>query len=258
MNLPINTKTLNHIAIIMDGNGRWANLRSHSRIFGHVRGASNISDIVEASIDLNIKSLTLYAFSTENWSRPLDEIKVLFSLLQKFLKREEKKIIKQQIKFKVIGDLDKLPDDTQKMIRRLEELTKNFNKINLTFAFSYGGRGEIVNAVNTHIKNNPGLPVTQEDIANNLMNPEIGDVDLLIRTGGEKRISNFLLWQMAYSEMYFTKSHWPDFSKEEFNQIINDVSKRERRFGTVKRCASLFESDLKSKKNIEMLHEAIR
>ena len=222
-----------HVAIIMDGNGRWANARSHSRVWGHIRGTRVVSKIVETADDLGIKALTLYAFSTENWCRPKDEIKTLFNLLKKFLKIERKRIVENKIKFRVIGDTTGLPEETLKLISDLESDTKDHSGLKLTFAFGYGGRQEIVNAVNDFIKQNPGKEVTDEEISKHLYTSELGDVDLLIRTGGDQRISNFLLWQNAYAELFFTATKWPDFSSREFKKIIDDVTKRERRFGAV-------------------------
>lgn len=223
--------SLKHVAIIMDGNGRWAKQRHRPRLWGHVRGSSLVSKIVEAADDLGIKALTLYAFSTENWKRPEDEINGLFKLLKKFLLKERARLIKNQIQFKVIGDYSKLPVDTINLIKDLEQTTSSFDGLKLSFAFNYGSRKEIIDAVNRCIDNNPNQHLTEEMLNNALYRPEIGDVDLLIRTGGEQRISNYLLWQMAYAELYFTDTKWPDFNIEEFKNIITLVQNRERRFG---------------------------
>ena len=230
------------MAIIMDGNGRWAKSRRHARVWGHVRGSRVVSKIVERADDLGVDSLTLYAFSTENWSRPLSEVKTLFKLLKKFLLKERKRILDHKIVFRVIGDTSKLPSDTLNLVKNLEDETKNLKGLNLTFAFGYGGRYEITDAVNEFIRKNPGKEITHKDIQNNLYIPELHDVDLLIRTGGNQRISNFLLWQMAYAELYFTKTPWPEFSSDEFQKILEDVSYRERRFGSVCSQESLNES----------------
>ena len=224
---------IKHVAIIMDGNGRWANQRFRPRIWGHVRGAAVVSNIVQTADDLGLKALTLYAFSTENWSRPLEEVSTLFKLLKKFLVKEKQKILANNIKFKVIGEISNLPVETINLIREVEELTKNANGLNLTFAFSYGGRAEILRAINLFHSANPSKEMTEADINSLMYRPEVGDVDLMIRTGGEQRISNFLLWQMAYAEFYFTPTKWPDFSAGEFEKIINNVSNRERRFGNI-------------------------
>lgn len=224
---------IKHVAVIMDGNGRWANQRFHPRIWGHVRGSAVVTNIVEAADDIGLKALTLYAFSTENWSRPLEEVSSLFKLLKKFLLKEKQKILSNNIKFKVIGEIQNLPAETISLIKEIEDLTKKATGLNLTFAFSYGGRSEIVRAMNLFQSANPGQEVTETALSSMMYRPEVGDVDLMIRTGGEQRISNFLLWQMAYAELYFTPTKWPDFSAGEFKKIIQNVSNRERRFGNV-------------------------
>jgi undecaprenyl diphosphate synthase len=224
---------IKHVAIIMDGNGRWAEGRAHQRIWGHIRGSSVVSNIVEEADQLGVQALTLYAFSTENWSRPKTEIKTLFKLLKKFLIKERKKIIHNQIRFSVIGKIDELPEATINLIKDVEQETKNNIGLKLTFAFGYGGRNELVSAVNNFIKENPGQELNEQDITENLYQPDLGEVDLLIRTGGDQRISNFLLWQVAYAELYFTNSKWPEFKKSEFRNIINTVNQRERRFGNI-------------------------
>lgn len=231
--LQFNMSSIKHVAIIMDGNGRWAQKRLRPRVWGHVRGSSIISDVVEAADERELNALTLYAFSTENWSRPLAEVSTLFNLLKKFLIKERDRLIKNNICFKVIGEISNLPLETQKLITDTQCITKDFKGLKLTFAFSYGGRSEIIHSINDFMKNNPGKEITEKDLNECLYNPESGDVDLLIRTGGDQRISNFLLWQMAYAELYFTPTKWPDFSVSEFNQIINNVTQRERRFGNI-------------------------
>src|SRR3989339_181488 len=248
---------LKHVAIIMDGNGRWAQGRSHSRVFGHVRGARIVSSVVQEAIAQNISALTLFAFSTENWGRPLAEIKVLFALLKKFILDERTRIIKNEIRFSVIGDISKLPEETKKIIADLEATTSKFSRLKLTFAFGYGGRFEIVSAVNRALKKKIAAQnfseLTEEEIANNLMSPDLGDVDLLIRTGGDQRISNFLLWQLAYAELYFTPTKWPDFTSGEFKQIVEAASRRNRRFGTVSVCEGLEQSTKIAKRNLELI-----
>lgn len=224
---------IKHVAIIMDGNGRWANKRFRPRIWGHVRGSYVVSDIVRAADDLGLKALTLYAFSTENWSRPVEEVSTLFKLLKKFLIKEKERLIFNQVQFKVIGEISNLPQETVALIKEIEEVTQHAQGLKLTFAFSYGGRSEITRAMNQFILDNPGKTISEEDLKNYMYRPETGDVDLMIRTGGEQRISNFLLWQMAYAELYFTPTKWPDFSSREFKKIITHVSTRERRFGNV-------------------------
>ena len=245
---------LKHVAIIMDGNGRWAQARAHRRVWGHVRGSSVVSNIVEEADDLGIKALTLYAFSTENWSRPLTEVKTLFSLLKKFLLKERNRIMKNKIRFKIMGSLDGLPEETVKLVSDLEEETKSHQGLKLTFAFGYGGRTEILDAVNKVVKENPGKEVTEEALTGALYNPEIGDVDLLIRTGGDQRVSNFLLWQVAYAELFFTHTKWPDFTRKEFRKIIEAVGTRERRFGFVGSCDGLKDSSSKAAENKSNIH----
>jgi undecaprenyl diphosphate synthase len=236
--------SVKHIAVIMDGNGRWATMRSHPRVWGHVRGSGVVADIVEAADDCGISALTMYAFSSENWCRPQAEVRVLFNLLYKFLKRERDRIMKNNIRFRIMGDLSNLPLQTKMLIAQLENESQFNTGLKLTFAFGYGGRAEITLAFNQFIKEHPGKEITEEELTKNLMIPDLGDVDLLIRTGGDHRISNFLLWQIAYAELYFTDTKWPDFTSIEFKKIIETVSKRERRFG-----ATTADRDLKA--NVE-------
>lgn len=244
---------LKHVAIIMDGNGRWANKRFRPRIWGHVRGSAVVSDIVEAADDLGLEALTLYAFSTENWCRPVEEVSTLFRLLKKFLLRERARLIANNVQFKVIGVVDNLPRETIQLIREIEETTANATGLRLTFAFSYGSRSEILHAVNTHIANNPGRSISEEELNSLMYRPETGDVDLMIRTGGEQRISNFLLWQMAYAELYFTPTKWPEFTPSEFKKIVQQVSQRERRFGNVSSQSSLTETLSQAESNKSIL-----
>jgi undecaprenyl diphosphate synthase len=222
---------IKHVAIIMDGNGRWAKMRSHPRVWGHVRGSSVVAEIVETADDCGVKALTMYAFSSENWCRPQTEVKVLFRLLYKFLLKERERIKKNNIRFKIMGDISNLPASTKDLISLLEDETKSNTGLKLTFAFSYGGRSEIARAMNQFMKENPGKEITEEELSKYLLIPDLGDVDLLIRTGGDQRVSNFLLWQIAYAELYFTDTKWPDFTSDEFKKILMDVSQRERRFG---------------------------
>jgi undecaprenyl diphosphate synthase len=225
--------SIKHVAIIMDGNGRWANRRFRPRIWGHVRGSGVVSDIVKSADDLGINALTLYAFSTENWSRPLEEVSTLFKLLKKFLIKEKDRLLVNNVKFKVIGDIRSLPSDTIELIEEVEKATRNASGLLLTFAFNYGGRAEIVRAINSLQIENPDKLISEDDLARSMYRPESGDVDLMIRTGGEQRISNFMLWQAAYAELYFTQTKWPDFTAIEFTNIVNSVSGRERRFGNI-------------------------
>ncbi|MFN8369449.1 MAG: polyprenyl diphosphate synthase [Bacteriovoracaceae bacterium] len=248
--------SIKHVAIIMDGNGRWATDKKHTRVWGHVRGSAKVSEIVEEADNLGIKALTLYAFSTENWSRPQLEVKTLFLLLKKFLKKESARIIKNNINFKVVGDYSGLPQDTQELIVNLEKTTQEFTGLKLRFAFNYGGRREIVDAVNKII-NEKKVNVTEADFDKYLYAPECGDVDLMIRTGGDSRISNFLLWQNAYAELFFTKTKWPDFTPADFRKIIEVFEGTNRRFGNVQSEIDLKTSQIKAQVNQESLSESI-
>ena len=241
-------KQCKHVAIIMDGNGRWAQSRAHRRVWGHVRGSGIVSDIVESADDMGVDSLTLYAFSTENWSRPAIEVKTLFKLFKKFLIKERPRILKNNIRFRIIGDISKLPQGTQDLVRELERESGLNTGLNLTFAFGYGGRSEITSAVQRLVVN--GEEITEENISKNMFAPDIGDVDLLIRTGGDHRISNFLLWQAAYAELFFTDTMWPEFSREEFESILYQVDNRERRFGCVSKTLTLNESQILAQENL--------
>ena len=223
--------SLRHVAIIMDGNGRWAKERGRPRVWGHVRGAQVVRDIVTTAAKSDLDSLTLYAFSTENWSRPTNEVTSLFKLLKKFLMKERKTILKNNIQFDVIGNYRVLDSTIVEMIDELKFSSQKNTGLQLSLAINYGGRSEIVDAVNRFLKENPTREINEKDISNYLYNPKLTDIDLLIRTSGDQRVSNFLLWQLSYSEFYFTKTKWPDFSKEEFLNIIEETKNRERRFG---------------------------
>ena len=226
----------NHIAIIMDGNGRWAAKKGLERIFGHNSGVESVQEIVEESLNLEIPYLTLYAFSTDNWSRPQDEIGTLMNLLVKSLRSEFDKLIKNNICLNTIGDLSALPEVVQNEVKRVSEKTKNNNKMVLTIALSYGAREEIeyvVKKIASEVKNNTISieNVDQSIINNHLYTRNLPDVDLLIRTSGEQRVSNFLLWQIAYAELYFTNVYWPDFGKKDLYEALLNFQNRERRFG---------------------------
>ncbi len=244
---------LNHVAIIMDGNGRWAKKRNRPRVWGHIRGASVVSSIVEEAQNLGIGKLTLYAFSTENWSRPAAEVKTLFLLLRKFIRQERERIKKNNILFRVMGDIQGLSQETKNLIKSLEEETAVNTGLKLTFAFGYGSRQEILHSVNKFITANPEKKMAPEDLEKNLYLPDLGDVDLLIRTGGDYRISNFLLWQLAYAELYFTETKWPDFTPDELAHIVNVVTPRERRFGSLERTPDMVQTVYLAKQNKEML-----
>lgn len=249
--------SIKHVALIMDGNGRWATKRYRPRIWGHVRGAAVVSDIIQAADDMGLKALTLYAFSTENWSRPVEEVSTLFRLLSKFLLKERQRIIANNVKFRVIGEIHNLSPETIKLIEDLEDETKSNSGLMLTFAFSYGSRSEMVRAVNQFVVNNPGKEITEADLNQNMYRSETGDVDLMIRTGGEQRISNFLLWQLAYAELYFTPTKWPDFTAIEFQKIIENVSCRERRFGNICSQSGLADSLVKAESNKSSLIQGV-
>jgi len=230
------TRVPTHIAIIMDGNGRWAHKRGKPRVFGHKNGVKSIKDVIEGCSDLGIKYLTLYAFSTENWNRPKLEVKTLMALLVSSLKKELKTLQKNNIRLNAIGNLKNLPEKAQKELAEVIEKTKNNEVSTLTLALSYGSREEIVNVIKNISKKvvNNELKVEEinEKIINNhLYTFSLPNVDFLIRTSGEKRISNFLLWQIAYAELYFTNVLWPDFRKENLFNAILDYQNRERRFG---------------------------
>lgn len=221
-----------HVAIIMDGNGRWAKKKLLPRNLGHTNGVKTAKNIVELARSINIKVLTLYAFSTENWKRPAEEISGLMWLLKKYLKSELATMQKNNISFRVIGDISKFPEDIINEIKNVCEKTKNNDAMIFNFALNYGSRQEILRAVKNIIDKKINNP-TEQDISDNLYTAGQPDPDLLIRTSGEMRISNFLLWQIAYSEIYITDVLWPDFSDEEFYKAIIAYQQRERRFGGI-------------------------
>ena len=225
-----------HIAIIMDGNGRWAKRRNQPRVFGHRQGAKSVRKVVEAAARLGINNLTLYAFSTENWNRPKHEVKTLMKLLVNALKNELGLMMKNNIRLNAIGHTDMMPTNVQQELQEVLDETKENTGLVLTLALSYGARQEILRAVQeiSHkVKNNI---ISVENVDDNIINKHLytqnlPDVDLLIRTSGEVRISNFLLWQIAYAELYFTDELWPDFNETSLHKAIADYQKRERRFG---------------------------
>ncbi|MFN3966076.1 MAG: isoprenyl transferase [Endomicrobiia bacterium] len=221
-----------HIAIIMDGNGRWAKKRNLPRVFGHRAGIKAVRQTIEACREIGIPYLSLYAFSTENWQRPKTEIKTLMNLLYKYLKKEKENLKKNDIKLIISGDISALPKIVQKEIKNVTEYTKDCKKMVLNLCLNYGSRQEIINAINKIISKKYSS-VNEAIISKNLYTKDLPDPDLLIRTSGEFRISNFMLWQIAYTELYFTDVLWPDFSKEELYKAIQSYQKRERRFGKV-------------------------
>lgn len=219
--------SINHVAIIMDGNGRWAKERKRPRVWGHIRGSHIVADIVEKADDLGIKYLTLYALSHENLSRPDTELKVLYKLLEKFLKKERPRILANNIKFKVIGNYSFVSDKLKQLIAEMEKDSSEATGLNLSFAFGHGGKNSIENAVQHFVQQ--GHATTQE--IHEFFQSEVPDVDLMIRTGGDRRISNFLLWQNAYAELCFIDIKWPDFSIPLFESIIAKYQTVEKRFG---------------------------
>ena len=225
--------SIKNVAIIMDGNGRWAKERRRPRIWGHIRGSRKVTEIVTKACELNLESLTLYAFSTENWSRPTDEVSNLFKILKKFLLKEKSTILKNNIRFSVVGNYRVLETELVEIIDSLQDISAENTGMKLNLAVNYGGRAEIIDAVNSYVRENPGKAVREEDISQNLYDNSVVDIDLMIRTAGDKRISNFLLWQTCYAEFYFSNTQWPEFTAFELEEIINSVSTRERRFGGV-------------------------
>jgi undecaprenyl diphosphate synthase len=221
-----------HIAIIMDGNGRWAKKRLMPRISGHRRGLESVKTVITQCQKLNIPFLTLFAFSTENWLRPTQEVDFLMSLFQDSIKKESSSLIKNNIRFKLIGNRKPFPKKLIDKIKDLENLTEKNTGLTLSIAINYGGRWDIVNAVNEYRKKNHfKKPFTQKNLIQNLSLNFAPDPDLLIRTGGEKRISNFLIWQFSYTELYFTETLWPDFNEKAFTFALIEFQKRERRYG---------------------------
>ncbi len=224
----------NHVGIIMDGNGRWANTRGLPRVEGHRQGVRRSKDVIKASVDIGIKILTLYAFSIENWRRPQNEVVTLMDLFDFYLKTEIEDLMSKDIVFKVIGNREKLPKGIQFLIRNAETLTSNNRGMVLALAVSYGGRDEIIRTVRKLSSSGVDLSTLDESVFEaNLDTKDMLPVDLIIRTGGEKRISNFLIWQSAYAELYFTDTLWPDFTQEEFYSAIHNYKQRERRFGAI-------------------------
>ncbi len=225
-----------HVAIIMDGNGRWAKKRAMNRIRGHEEGAESVRNIVRASREIGVQWLTLYAFSEENWKRPGYEIEALMKLLKRFLKSELNEMLDNGISLRAIGRVGKLPDDVREVLEDTIRKTAAGNKMVLTLALSYGGRQELVDAfrnIGKRVQNGEVSPesVTEDLVSAFLYTAGMPDPDLLIRTSGESRVSNFLLWQIAYAEIYVTSTQWPDFRREEYLKAIEDYQRRERRFG---------------------------
>jgi len=219
-----------HIAIIMDGNGRWGIKKYNDRNKGHYFGLKNINKVIECCIKLKIKYLTLYTFSTENWNRPKKEINYLFYLFKYFYKKNFNKLNKNDIKIKFIGDFTNIPKDLKTIIKKIQTKTKNNNIITVVFAFNYGAKSELINAFKSILKNKKKT-INEEIISNHLYTKNIPDPDILIRTGGNKRLSNFLLWQLSYAELFFVDKNWPDFNFMDLKKIVSTFTSIKRKFG---------------------------
>jgi undecaprenyl diphosphate synthase len=227
-----------HIAIIMDGNGRWAKERGLPRLEGHRSGAESVREVMEACIELGVKYLTLYAFSSENWNRPETEVRALMALLERFLKEKAKDLDRQNVRLVAIGQIDRLPESTRKLLARIQERTANHTTMTLVLALSYGGREEIVAAAQSLAKDAMDgklLPsaINSEVFASRLQTAGTPDPDLLIRTSGEMRVSNFLLWQISYAEIVIVKKYWPDFRQGDLFETVKEYQRRHRRFGAL-------------------------
>jgi undecaprenyl diphosphate synthase len=225
---------IKHVALIMDGNGRWAKQRGLPRIEGHRNGVKRVNEIIDTAVEIGLEAVTFYTFSMENWKRPSAEVNALMRLLDKYLRSEMRRLHKMNIVFRAIGDIEKLPKNIQKIVKDSEELTRNNTGLILSSALSYGGRTEIVHAVKKLMRAGVGAEDVDEKVfASCLYTMGIPDPDLIIRTSGEMRLSNFLLWQSAYSEFYFTETLWPDFGRDEFIAAVMEYQGRERRFGAL-------------------------
>ncbi|MDP1997678.1 MAG: isoprenyl transferase [Gallionella sp.] len=231
--IPEITNVPRHIAIIMDGNGRWAKQRFLPRVAGHQRGVEALREVVRTCRELDVKYLTVFAFSSENWRRPADEVSFLMTLFLKMLEREVANLHENNIRLKIIGDRSRFSDELRQTMQKAEQLTADNNALTLTIAANYGGRWDVMHAVQTMLKEHPQLAqgFTEDDLSPYLSMNDAPEPDLFIRTGGEQRISNFMLWQLAYTELYFTDILWPAFGHKELEAAIASYQKRERRFG---------------------------
>jgi len=219
---------LNHVAFIMDGNGRWGKKKSKGRNYGHLKGVETVKRIVSSSIELKIPFITFYVFSSENWKRPKTEINFLFKLIQKYFVNEINRIVKEGIKINILGEMDKLSKDLKKIIKKTIVLTKNNKKITVNLAINYGSKNEILNAAN-RIKKKLNI----KNFEKNLYTKNMPDPDILIRTGGHQRLSNFMLWQLAYAELFFLNKLWPDFNLKDLKKIIKKYKKGKRNYGAI-------------------------
>ena len=222
---------INHVAIIMDGNGRWGLKKYNSRKFGHQKGIKTVEKIIDASVRKNIKYLTLYTFSTENWKRPKNEINFLFKLLSDYLKNNLDLLIRNKLKFNVLGDIGKFPYDLKKSLKNAIRLTSNNKNLQINLALNYGSKDEIVRASKLILKNKKTINI--KNLEKFLYTSDIPDPDILIRTGNTNRLSNFLLWQISYAEIFFVKKLWPDFNKNDFNKILKKFKKIKRNYGKI-------------------------
>ena len=218
-----------HVAIIMDGNGRWGLKKKNSRTYGHKKGIGVVEEIIEAAIQKKISYLTLFVFSTENWKRPSNEINYLFNLLNNYIDSETNNLLKNNIKIKIIGNVNPFPKKLKLKLKKIQNISKFNNKIQINIALNYGSREEIINTVKKLIKKK--IAINENNIKKNLYTNNIPDPEILIRTGNTNRISNFLIWQSIYSEIFFVKKMWPDFTKKDFFKIINKFKKINRNFG---------------------------
>jgi undecaprenyl diphosphate synthase len=228
----------NHVAIIMDGNGRWAKQRGRPRVFGHRRGADSVRAVIETADQLGVKALSLYAFSEENWGRPPHEVTAIMTLLNTYLIQERDELKANNVQLRHMGRIERLPARTQRHLRETEDFLSDCTGLVLNLALSYGGRSEILEACRAVSRRVQAGELQSQDIneeifTSSLYNWDLPEPDLLIRTSGEQRLSNFMLWQMAYTELYFTPVHWPDFNAEQFVQALHEYSRRQRRFGLV-------------------------
>ena len=221
-----------HVAIIMDGNGRWGLRKKKSRNYGHTEGVKVVEKIIEASISNKIKYLTLYTFSTENWKRPKKEIFFLIYLLEKYIDQQFETLLKKNIKLKILGNINKFPSSLKKKLNKAQKISNNNNKIQINLALNYGSKEEIMTSVKKIIKSSK--PINEKNIKKYLYTKDIPDPEILIRTGNRFRLSNFLLWQISYTEIFFVKKLWPDFNKNDFNKIIFQFKKMRRNFGGIK------------------------